>query len=228
VICDPLAGGGTGSTARGGLSGDLWYANDKDSANIKVIDDVIVKYGTKAKASVYMNQVNIPVRAFDQGFSFTDGDKLKDDAGNTVIEWFALKLRTMLVPSTTSGIGEGDYQLKIISDDGSVLSYSDNGSRIINHDGMHEATPSCSTSKISLLNTKPLPLELKYVQGPRFHIALQMFIRPWSKNLGTAASCSDTSAASGWVVVPAANFQLEGQTVDNPCAKAMGNGTPMN
>jgi hypothetical protein len=209
-ICDPLAGG-SGGTTRSGLLGELYYA--ASGTGISKVDDVI-RLGTKANASIYMGQVNAPVHSFSQGFSFRNGQQLEDDHGNVVLEWFALKLRSRLVPSTTSGIGEGDYQFMLVSDDGSQMTLTDSGFTLIDNDGTHAARNQCSSLPIALRNGAPIPIELKYFQGPRYEIAFQLYVRPWQQ--GNSGGCSPTSG-SGWTIVPGENFQLEASAPDNPC-----------
>lgn len=114
---------------------------------------------------ICIRQLNITNRDFNEGFPGVEG----------LIEWFALSIRVKLqVPQN------GEYILSLNSDDGSKL-YLGN-ELVINNDGLH---PSKSLSATRFLTAGTYDLRIDYFQGPRFHIALELF---WQEPAALAKS----------------------------------------
>lgn len=108
--------------------------------------------------SVYKDRVDIPERAFEEGFpGITER-----------FEWFAVRY-TGKVKLTKAG----KYKFRLNSDDGSKLFI--NGKLVIDNDGTHP--PRSKEGKIEL-DAGEHDFVIEYFQGPRYHIALQAFVTP--------------------------------------------------
>ncbi len=101
---------------------------------------------------------NVTPREFHQGFPGVS-DR---------VEWFAIKYEGQF--TTPRG---GIYSFRLVSDDGSILYL--NGVRVIDHDGIH--APTSAKVRVQLPAGKH-QLKLLYFQGPRYQIALQLFVTP--------------------------------------------------
>ncbi|MBN2803702.1 MAG: hypothetical protein JXR91_11445 [Deltaproteobacteria bacterium] len=112
----------------------------------------------KVESQVYACEWNIPQRSFDSGFPGVEEK----------FEWFAIKYTGMF--NLAEG---GEYNFRINSDDGTKL-YID-GELVVNNDGVHP--PESKSRKINL-EAGDHELVLEYFQGPRYHIALQVFVTP--------------------------------------------------
>ena len=89
--------------------------------------------------------------------------------GSELLEWYAIDFKGWLtVPAS------GDYEFQLKSDDGSRLSID--GDVAIDHDGIHSAIFS-KKNKVRL-SAGLHRIRLEYFQGPRHHIALQLFWMP--------------------------------------------------
>ncbi len=127
------------------------------------------KYAT----TVCMDQYNVPEREFTSGFPDVPG----------LFEWFGMNTRTsIIVPA------DGDYQIRLISDDGSKLWIDD--TLVINNDGQHQTVAIERTARMKKGVHK---LTLDYFQGPRFKISL---VLEWKK-----------PGDANFTVVPKAAFQ---------------------
>lgn len=233
VICDPL-GGGTSVSDKNGLVGDLYYVPVADqSSNLKTLADVVAK-AKKVDGTIFMSQVNVPTRRFEDGFAAAGQEPLKDDTGNKLIEYFGLRMKTEL--ALTDDDAEGTYQLATISDDGLVVS---SGSAMLagTYDQIHSTRSDCGTITFTLKKGERLPLEVVYYQGPRNKIAAVM---AWRKVADPASldpkGCGltddngffapkadgsgpwDQMSSVGWKVVPSANLFLPKLAGPNPCA----------
>lgn len=112
-----------------------------------------------------MENFNVWDRRFTDGFPFT-----LDNGSPSIInriEWFALDAYAKIV------IPENDtWEFQIFSDDGAQL-FIDN-QLVVDNDGMH--SPLYKSGSISL-SAGEHNLRIKYFQGPKFRIALQLFWR---------------------------------------------------
>jgi hypothetical protein len=105
---------------------------------------------------MYANMLNVSPRRFTHGFPGV----------SERFEWFAIDFRGKFTVST-----EGTYQFRLHSDDGSIL-WIDN-KVVIDNDGQHP--PSSKISSTSLTAGKH-SIRVMYYQGPRTHVALQLFV----------------------------------------------------
>lgn len=121
-------------------------------------------------AALYAKQLDISPRSFDQGFPGVDGRH----------EWFAIKYTGQF-----SVKAAGEYEFRLVSDDGATLKIDN--VLIVDNDGVHP--PSEKRGKVRLLAGSH-SIEVKYFQGPRYDVALQLFVTPpngkeqlWSASL---------------------------------------------
>lgn len=132
------------------LKGDIYYLKPGTLAlpNFKKLKPV---------GSIYTNGVNIPQRAFDEGFpGVTDR-----------FEWFAIDYHGRFYITNP-----GRYEFVLVSDDGSNL-YID-GKRVVYNDGAHPVRRAEGSVRLS---QGMHALRLSYFQGPREWIALIMGVR---------------------------------------------------
>ena len=112
----------------------------------------------KSEGSIYTAKWDVPVRAFTEGFpGVTDR-----------FEWFAIDYQGTMYVSKP-----GSYGFRMASDDGSML-YID-GNVVINLDGLHGwyGRP----GKVDLPAGEH-QFRLSYMQGPRVHLGLQLWVTP--------------------------------------------------
>jgi hypothetical protein len=107
---------------------------------------------------LYACEWDVPQRAFEQGFPGVTGQ----------FEWFAIVYSGMFSVSQA-----GEYKFRINSDDGTKL-YID-GQPVVMNDGQH---PPTSASGSIFLTAGDHELVLEYFQGPRYLIALQVWVTP--------------------------------------------------
>jgi hypothetical protein len=112
----------------------------------------------EVKSRVYACEWNIPERRFEEGFPGVE-DRF---------EWFAIRYQ-----GTFRVTRPGTYTFRTHSDDGTKLFI--NGALIVDNDGTHP--PRSRTGTVTLA-AGDHDLVLEYFQGPRYHIALQVFVTP--------------------------------------------------
>lgn len=242
VVCDPNA---IQIPAQYGLKAELYAGNANYADNVdQLINSPITE---KISADIFLGNLSIPTVRFTNGFTTTSGEKLKDNQGHVLVEYFALDIRSQIALAAEDR--EGDYQIALLADDGVRLDIQgENGHTInlINDDGIHPTQMSCANRVIHLRHGKQIPFELKYFQGPREHIALTMMWRRVERSSsasGPAESLCGTSGngafwnsdvnpsaptdnfvqliANGWSVMKPLNFVLEAG-VRNMCSNDPG------
>lgn len=105
--------------------------------------------------TVCMDQYNVPVRNFNDGFPGVPD----------LSEWFALHTTGKIIIPTA-----GTYLFRLKSDDGSILAID--GSIVVNNDGQHSPRP---VDGSVVLSQGVHDLVLDYFQGPADQIALELF-----------------------------------------------------
>ena len=173
VVCDPLAATQNSCVTqveeKKGLLGNIYsYPNGVGVQSY-------IDRGQKLEVLVQMSHLDIPLRSWTEGFSGPNGP-LKDEQGEVLNEFFALDLNgflTLKAPMTS-----GEYQFALASDDGSILDL--NHQMIIDNDGTHSVRWRCSSSPIQLQENQSMAMRVRYYQGPRTEIALQVMMRPYS------------------------------------------------
>jgi hypothetical protein len=242
LVCDPFNENEptTTTTYEQGIKAQLFYREDNMPRMFKALD--YINFTRKSEKDIFLTDVNVPTRMFTEGFSTPNGDVLKKDSGEKLIEYFGLKMSTHLVLSDTDE--EGFYELAVLADDGSNLIIKsgdgDNADEtLIENDGDHPTRMGCATRTIHLRKNALLPIEMHYYQGPKYHISNVLMWRK-STTAGQDPSCgllgnnmyfnpdhnSDQQTAytdllaRGWKVVRPENFKISKTSNDyNPCVK---------
>lgn len=142
---------GTHQAIKGALKGEIYYlpVNTAKLPDFSTLQPV---------GSIYTKKLDISPRRFETGFPGIDNRN----------EWFAIQYNGAFFV-----LKPGDYTFRILSDDGSKL-YIDN-KLVIDNDGVHP--PQEKTAKIRLA-PGPHKIRIEYFQGPRYDIALQVWITP--------------------------------------------------
>ncbi|UYL09143.1 hypothetical protein B9G69_000955 [Bdellovibrio sp. SKB1291214] len=189
VVCDPFSA--SGIACKQGWKGNIFYFPGTTSGWTS-----LAKYfseGVDAGVILYMSKIFVPVRTFSNGFPTTDGDLVKKkaaDGGANLVEWFALRLGTIMKLGATDSAGY--YQFALISDDGSKLYIAPKAggtyATVIDNDNAHSATMKCSTSAIYMDANSRMPARLEYFQGPRYHIAVTLMYKKVSSASPAVAS----------------------------------------
>jgi hypothetical protein len=234
TVCDPFGGGS--AQRHLGLKGEIYYL-PSDQSYSRVID--YVQNGARLDATLFLNKINVPTRKFDDGFVTTAGEVLKTPAGNTLYEWFALRLDSSLKLAPTDP--SGAYQFAILADDGAVMKAKVDGAwkTLVDNDGTHGSRFKVSREPVSFNAATELPIELQYYQGPRYHIAFTLLWRPWpasnewqdpmdgqtgndlyfdyNERPSAPKPAWQGILARGWRVIDAANFALPAGAPENNC-----------
>lgn len=184
LVCDALSAAGLVSTdPTAGLMANLFYL-DVSQPRYTSVNDYIVHGNPVNNVSIYFNQVNVPTRPFDRGFFTNEGQVLLNQSGNTLYEYFGLEFQSDLV--LTADDAEGDYQFAVLADDGAILATrSASGAPLdvlVSNDGFHPTKFGCATVPVSMNRQSRLPVNLRYFQGPRYHISAIVMFRPWPVN----------------------------------------------
>ncbi len=246
TVCDPFGGGGNTSHTNG-IESKLTYLPSTSS---------IITAGNLSTASfdpgapdvvtspvrLILSQLAVSTRPFTEGFAAQDsGTKLTDLAGNVLDEYFSVRGSANI--QLTTGDTEGDYELALLSDDGSTLDLdvagNGNYSRWIDNDGTHGNDFICAPQTLHLANGLAVPMRMNYYQGPRVRIALMLlwrlknasspepecghyraddyFFVPSGTNPSVATVNYTAVLGRGWKPLAPGNYILPDSKV-NPCA----------
>jgi hypothetical protein len=175
-ICDPLKEESDEIALGYGLSGKLY---DGAPHKIQKFSELLSK-GKALEGTIFMSNLNIPTRKFDRGFPRENGSMVMNGMGQTLIENFGVEFTGSL--KLMSDDEEGYYEIGLIADDGVSLDMNkapgpEGLQNIIDADQTTPSKFSCSNYLVRLERGKPMPLRLRYFQGPRYHIALIMIWR---------------------------------------------------
>ena len=107
---------------------------------------------------LYSRTFDIAPRNFDKGFPGVD----------VRFEWFAIRYTGSFNVATA-----GAYKFNVLSDDGAVVSVD--GNKVLDNDGQH--APKNANATVTLTAGKHT-LQLDYFQGPRYQVALQLWVTP--------------------------------------------------
>lgn len=239
IVCDPLNHGATPpKTWKQGIRAELYHRTNSMPRWYTALEYILK--GQKTDQNIFLTDMNVPTRLFTEGFSTTQGEVLKDDQNNKLIEYFGLKMNTNIVLSPTDE--EGDYEFATLADDGAVLKIKalDPGAPdelLIQNDGDHPTKMGCSNKIIRMTKNGLLPVEMHYYQGPRYHISNVLMFRKSNiagqdpqcgksgnsmyfdyNNLSQPQKAFTDLLSRGWKVLTADNFRISVDTVDyNPC-----------
>lgn len=217
-----------------GVHGQLYYLTPSQPRYTNVFD--YFANGTHVSdLDIFLSQIYIPTRPFDRGFVTASGTTIQTLEGDTLYEYFALKLRGRL---NRGYLDPGRYQLALLSDDGAVLQmdFGQGFETVVDNNGQHPTRMACEFTGVELGET-PIPYELFYNQGPRYHIALTWMVRPWPTDPNDPQcgregndrffdSAQDPPAPTatyqglldrGWMPLRRDNFLLPEDKIQNPC-----------
>lgn len=172
-ICDPLKEEGEEIALGYGLVGKLY-----DGAPNKIQNfSELLKKGKALEGAIYMSNLNIPTRKFDKGFPRENGLMVMNAMGQNLIENFGIEFTGSL--ELMKDDEPGYYEIGLIADDGVVLEMNkgplpEEMKGIIEGDHLTSSKLFCSNFLVRMEKNKPMPLRLRYFQGPRYHIALIM------------------------------------------------------
>ena len=179
--------------------------------------DAYIQAPWRAALTVVMSSLDVePFHAFTDGFKTADGNILNvPNSTDPLIEWFALELQGQF--QLNAGDGDGQYQLAIVSDDGSNVAYLPTGGGgyqpLIDDQspggvqapggplpGGQSPRMGCSrtfgdTSTIVTLamnSASVVPLRIRWYQGPRTGLAVMLMYRKVPTSLPLADSLCET------------------------------------
>lgn len=116
----------------------------------------------KSIGTIYTKSLDIPERPFEEGFPGVTNR----------FEWFGICYTGKIFIQDP-----GEYTYSLLSDDGAKLFID--GNLLINNDGIHPPVEAEGTISLSKgVHT----IRVEYFQGPRYEIALQLFITPPNGN----------------------------------------------
>jgi hypothetical protein len=201
------------------------------------------------KQPLFLNDLNVPTRYFVNGMSDTNGNLVTMLDGSTpLIEWFSYEAKSKFVLGDWA---PGDYQIAVLSDDGSILTVSGAGQSgenlVINNDGTHSTKMGCTITVMHIDAKSQFDLTYDYYQGPRESIAFMVLARPLPTGNPQDAQCglgasSDTYffddhgypnpavaqqnyldlVNRGWKPVDGSHYLLPSSAQKNPCATDTG------
>lgn len=189
TICDPFKTNSPQARDRG-LVGNLLYLTP-DQPRYSTVADYI-NNAAIAEANIYLDRVYAPTRPFDRGFYTQSGNLVQTIDGNTLYEYFALRMESQI--QLAANESPGLYQLALMADDGALLKIPDGigGEKIlVNDDGTHPTKFACATEPVYLDHNTKIPIVLEYYQGPRFHISLVAMWRPWPDGVNDTNPVND-------------------------------------
>jgi len=165
----PGAGGGPGGKGRGWKQGGVVsrrFSLGGTSGAFRA-DVCFIRPGTRSLDAIrqcpreltfYTDSLSVSPRRFAEGFpGITDRT-----------EWFAIRYQGKFTISEP-----GQYYFRLVSDDGARLWID--GMPIVDNDGIH---PPRSQSGNTQLTAGEHELFVSYFQGPRYDVALQLFVTP--------------------------------------------------
>jgi hypothetical protein len=236
VVCDPMGGPGT-QGATDGLIAQLFYLKQGQSHYQDVAS--YINLGTASTQKLFFSQINIPTRVFNTGFPKETGGIVQNDEGADLIEYFALRFKSVL--KLAAGDLPGQYELALLADDGSIMKIIDeDGVKrvVVDNDLDHPTRMGCG-QKLYFDSTSSYDVELDYYQGPRQHIALIPLWRRVTDTTTQEVECgklgneryfdynnNSTPQKSyldmllrGWKPIAAANWHLPPMAIFNPCVE---------
>lgn len=235
IICNPVDDFVPTFLSRG-LVGKLYYLTD-DQPRYSSVDEFIPN-AHAIDADLYFNRLNVPTRPFDRGFYTMDGTLVTNPDGQALYEYFGVELETEL--KLAPGQAPGNYQFAILADDGAMMRLhgASGDTVLVNDDGVHPTKMGCQSGSVYMDANTRLPIQFRYHQGPRFHIAMVVLMRPMPTDpalqndalCGTSGNDAFWNSATnpptpkanyysllerGWTVLEGANYQLPESS--NPC-----------
>lgn len=236
TVCNPLNQSSTPVTVPSqGLKAQLWSLPSGSTIYHDV--ESMIQYGVPSDKNLFFSDIFVPTRMFTEGFPLQSGGSVKTDAGQTLIEYFALRYTGLLHLGPNEA--EGDYQIGMLSDDGAIMTLSDGQNQyVLNNDGDHPTKMGCGPV-VHMTRSTQLSLQLDYYQGPRYHIALVPMWRMVNTSNPSDPLCNQNGnslffdpnnnsmpllaynqlASRGWYPLGVANYSLAPEADYNPCTQ---------
>ncbi|CAN5434923.1 hypothetical protein BH10BDE1_BH10BDE1_05450 [soil metagenome] len=186
TVCDPFDPSNIVS-ATSGLKGSIHYLESSQPTVTSSTD--LIAQGKKVDADLFLNRLFVPTRLFSTGFASDNGTAIGTSTTKVLVEWFALDLASKL--QLGPGDSAGDYQLAVLSDDGSTMSLMNSVGvfeNILENEGAHPTRMQCATQTVRMDTSTKLPMHLTYFQGPREHISLVLMWRKISPGLSSSVN----------------------------------------
>lgn len=235
LICDPW--GNEVEDPSLGVTAELFYLQPDQPLYASAQD--YIDNGTSPDNYMFLSGINIPTRQFDLGFPITTGGIVENDQGEALYEYFGLRLSTIIKLRPEDEAGE--YEFALLSDDGAIWTITQNGQEVelVENDGNHPTRMGCSVTTINMDHNTEIISQIKYYQGPRYHIALVPMWRRIDGNRQSESLCGTQGnskffdyqndsqpqqayldlLARGWKTLEAGNFGLPLTSIFNPCVK---------
>ena len=197
VVCNPFggstatpAGGSAPASTQGLIADGVNYVDTTKLASgqtpLSVVNNSVEGFFDPTNlevghfdAKMILSDLNFPNMYFSTGFTDSSGHSLTDASGQLLIQYFAFRAKSDFVSGKWA---PGDYQIAILSDDGSQLTMTGgqaNGSDLlINNDGAHSLRMGCTQSVLHISANSQIPLTFDYFQGPPITIGFLMLYRP--------------------------------------------------
>ncbi len=238
TVCDPFTDNQQNSNEYyRGIRADLYTVGEGERYT-KVQD--YIDNGVKSPRVIFLSDLNVRTRKFDMGFVNHLGQALRDDNDEVLIEDFALSMRTVF--RLRDDQPSGKYEFAILSDDGATWEYRDRDGvykELVDNDGQTPTRMGCSSVALDLQEGQSVLMNLKYYQGPRYHIAMVAMMRkiPDGEEPGKDPLCGQAGnrkffdydnnsepqqayrdlESRGWEVLKPRNFELPLVFSFNPC-----------
>lgn len=240
-VCSPFDDTVDIGLGRQGLLGELYYLPQDVQDKPTTLSEFFTVSNAYPELNLYFDHVNVPTRPFDRGFKTRTDEVLLTPEGNTLYEYFGVKLNGRFELDTTQT--SGHYQFALLADDGAILNFNHTGElvELVNNDGTHPTKMACAANSLYLEKGRPYDFTLDYHQGPKYHISLVMMYRkvedptqiPTESVCGksgnslffdstqtppTPSSTYNDLLSRGWQVASKENFLLPlSHIYDNPC-----------
>lgn len=144
-------GFGRSEPMQGGFEGNIYFIPEGTS-RMPDLDRLA------SVSKVYTPKIDVPPRRFSEGFPGLSNR----------VEWFALRYTAWFNVNRA-----GTYKFRTISDDGAVLTVDNR--MVIDDGGVHPPQSAEGTIQLSRGHHQ---IRLDYFQGPRYDLAIQLFVTP--------------------------------------------------
>lgn len=237
LVCDPFDGNSPTDMTQG-LHARLTYLSSQQPRYQSV--EKMLSSGKQSGQELFFSEVVVPTRLFTMGFPKESGGIVQTDDGTDLVEYFAIELEggVRLGPDDL----EGEYQLALLSDDGSIMSVAEDDGEyrvVVNNDGDHPTKMGCG-STLEFTNQTQYKVKFKYYQGPKYHISMIPMWRRVSSETVAEPNCGkegnsmyfdyDNNSkpqkaykdmlARGWRPITKDNYMIPRDVGYNPCVDA--------
>lgn len=236
VVCDPFSGDLTPGP-NDGLIAQIYYRGAGQPAWGEA--QSYISQGTKSQQTLFFSNLEVPTRLFNLGFPTQTGSSVKNDAGEDLIEYFALQFASVLKLAPEDE--EGLYELALLSDDGATFKVKQADGTyktLVNNDGNHPTRFGCG-DRINITRDSELLVQMDYYQGPRYHISMIPMWRKVSASTAADPRCGQSGnslffdynknsqpqpayadlLSRGWKPISASNWNLPAFAIFNPCVQ---------